>query len=169
MCARSHANSLTHGAQVIASSPSVTRRVPYTYRTVMRTSMFGPYRPFAKTLGKGGAHVARGVCYAHARRHCVRCNLVTWPPHEITGDRVACSREMQSRDLAACLVRILHVATRSREIAWPALGRYNLVTLQPHEITGDRAACPREMQSRETVVSRDHGRSRGLPSGDAIS
>ena len=40
----------------------------------------------------------------------------------------------------------------------------NLVTLQPHEITGDRVACPREMQSRDLATSRDHGRSRGIVS-----
>ena len=33
-------------------------------------------------------------------------------------------------------------------------------------ITGDRVACPREMQSRDLATSRDHGRSHGLPSGE---
>ena len=33
------------------------------------------------------------------------------------------------------------------------------MTRSSHEITGDRVACPREMQSRDSVVSRDHGRS----------
>ena len=32
------------------------------------------------------------------------------------------------------------------------------MTWPPHEITGDRAACPREMQSRDLTTSRDHGR-----------
>ena len=71
---------------------------------------------------------------------------------------------------------------RSSKLATPAIKAYNKVADSYHQTLQKKGqplhegftivkvrAAPREMQSRDLTTSRDHGRSRGLPSGDAIS